>query len=287
MRRPPRILALFDKRHQGDNALLQLASLRFRQGGLGPELYAETPAELERLLSFRPFPDAPTAVHLSREIDLLLDKGRRKVLGFAAQFAGRISNLIVHDSPEIAGYFDDYVDGLRVLNEGLRRIEDAPFVYVEYASALEPELYIHLFRTIQGLERVSSCIDTGHLGLWRAKAAYAEKHPGKNIFLLKRRLSELSAAMEDIQSAVRSSITTVVQVIEELAMLQKPLHFHLHDGHPLSTFSPYGISDHLSFMTEIPVPFQFEGKELIRTMFGPRDCAKSPTRHSGCWVRSG
>jgi hypothetical protein len=51
--------------------------------------------------------------------------------------------------------------------------------------------------------------------------------------------------------------------------LSKPLHFHLHDGHPLSPFSPYGVSDHLSFFEEIPVPFTFRGKNVISTMFKP------------------
>jgi hypothetical protein len=264
-----RVLALFDKRHTGDDALLQLASLRFKQGGLGSEFYAETPAELEKLLLFRPSTDAPAAVHLSRAIDLLDEEGRRTVLNFAAQFACRVSNLVVHDSPEIALRFDDYLGGVRVLNGELQRIKDSPRVYIEYASGLNPEIYIGLFRAIHDLERVSSCIDIGHLGLWRAKTAYAERHPGKNIFSLKRRSPELSALIEDIQVAVHSSIATVIQVIDELAKLQKPLHFHLHDGHPLSTVSPYGISDHLSFMTEIPIPFSFKGRELIRTMFGP------------------
>lgn len=44
----PRILALFQKRIEGDDALLQLAGLRFKEAGLGTEFYAETTAELDR-----------------------------------------------------------------------------------------------------------------------------------------------------------------------------------------------------------------------------------------------
>src|ERR1019366_7467093 len=42
----PRILALFQKRIEGDDSLLRLAGLRFRQTGLGTEVYAGTPDEL-------------------------------------------------------------------------------------------------------------------------------------------------------------------------------------------------------------------------------------------------
>src|SRR4029077_7581078 len=49
----------------------------------------------------------------------------------------------------------------------------------------------------------------------------------------------------------------------------KPLHFHLHDGHPLSKSSQYGVSDHLSFLTRIPIPFEHDRKWSLDTMYGP------------------
>ena len=63
----PRMLALFQKKIEGDDALLRLAPLRFKEAGLGAEYHAETSDELEWLLSFRLSQDAPVVVHLSRK----------------------------------------------------------------------------------------------------------------------------------------------------------------------------------------------------------------------------
>ena len=41
--------------------------------------------------------------------------------------------------------------------------------------------------------------------------------------------------------------------ITPIGALGKPVHLHLHDGHPLWTHSPFGISDHLSFLDELPI----------------------------------
>ena len=41
-------------------------------------------------------------------------------------------------------------------------------------------------------------------------------------------------------------------IIEALCKVGASVHFHLHDGHPMSTFSPYGVCDHLPFFWEIP-----------------------------------
>jgi hypothetical protein len=57
-------------------------------------------------------------------------------------------------------------------------------------------------------------------------------------------------------------------LIEQLGELGKPVHFHLHDGHPLSTFSPFGISDHLSFLMEMPLNFEYRGRRSVPLMFG-------------------
>ncbi len=61
----------------------------------------------------------------------------------------------------------------------------------------------------------------------------------------------------------------MINIIHELGRLGKPLHFHLHDGHPLSTVSPFGISDHISFLSEIPIPFEYNGGHVLLPMFGP------------------
>ena len=68
--------ALFQRRVAGDDALLQLAGLRFAQMGLAAETYADTPGELEHVLRFvPPHPCLPT-VHLNRGINVLNEQGR-------------------------------------------------------------------------------------------------------------------------------------------------------------------------------------------------------------------
>ena len=51
--RVPPVLGLFQKRFEGDDALLELARRRFEQAGLGAEMYAGTPEELEWMLRDR------------------------------------------------------------------------------------------------------------------------------------------------------------------------------------------------------------------------------------------
>ena len=46
------LLALFEKRVEGDDALLSLARLRFEQAGLGAEIHAHCPDSLASLLPF-------------------------------------------------------------------------------------------------------------------------------------------------------------------------------------------------------------------------------------------
>ena len=41
-------LGLFEKRIEGDDALMELARLRFQQAKMGAEMHAATPEQLER-----------------------------------------------------------------------------------------------------------------------------------------------------------------------------------------------------------------------------------------------
>jgi len=62
----------------------------------------------------------------------------------------------------------------------------------------------------------------------------------------------------------------------------KPLHLHLHDGHPLVP----GLHDHFSFLMRLPIPFTYQGRQSLSTMYGPAGLAAivsaaseaSPTR---------
>jgi hypothetical protein len=46
------------------------------------------------------------------------------------------------------------------------------------------------------------------------------------------------------------------------------MHFHMHDGHPLSSYSLFGVSDHLSFLQRIPLPFAYQGTRVLTGIFG-------------------
>jgi hypothetical protein len=265
----PRILGLFEKQIEGDDALLELARLRFREAGLGMECHAETAAELEWFLSLRPAPDTTVTMHLPRTLDLFDVGERLQLINFARACRGRVYGLIVHDQRKIADGFDEYVAIAHTLGSALESIEGSPCLFLEYASGLKPELFIRLFQRLENSRLLSACVDTGHLGLRRVKESYSAVHPGEDVCAVKPGDMELPDIIEDVQGAVRTASDQVVEVVHELASLGKPLHFHLHDGHPLSTFSAQDVSDHLSFLAEIPIPFDYRGRPSLPPMFGP------------------
>jgi len=264
----PRLLALFQKRIDGDDALLELARLRFKEAGLGAEYYAANSEELSWLLNYQPRPEAPVIVHLPREIDLFDKEGRRKLLSFAAEFKERVYGFVVHDQIEIIDRFDEYKVALTEIDAALQAVKRSPFLFIEYAAGLAPEFFCELIESIQELQQISACIDIGHLGIWQARDAFRRKHPDEDICGLDPSDAGLSELVEDVQAAVKTSLPTVLRLIRRLGGLGKPLHFHLHDGHPLSTASSFGVSDHLSFFTAIPIPFLFKGKRALAPMFG-------------------
>ncbi len=266
--RCPRILALFEKRIEGDDALLQLARLRFREAGLGAEFYAETPATADWLLKFMPSPETPTIIHLSRTADLF-DRGSRElIIEFAQRYKDRIFGMVVHDQAEIAGRLKEYLSILRDLAPRLEEIRGAPLLFIEYASGLEPDTYINLFREIRGLGRISACLDIGHMGLRQAATEFSRIRPGEDIFAFAPDDPRLPGIIKDIQGSLRSAVEAVSHMVREISGLGKPLHFHLHDAHPLWK-GPFGISDHLGFLDKIRLPFKYEGRRHLDTMFGP------------------
>lgn len=270
----PRILGLYDKRLDGDDALWQLAALRFRQGGLGAEFYAESPARLQQLLQFKPAPDTPATVHLPRDVDLYIEAGREQVLEFARSCRDQLWALVVHDQRTIAEDFPAYVKILGGLDNRLQRLRGGPCLFVEYAAGLQPELFLRLHQSIRDLERVGACLDVGHLGLRQARAQFRIKHPERDLCSITPDDPELPAVIEDVQEAVQCGLEAVLEMTEELGRLAKPVHLHLHDAHPLATLSPFGISDHLSFLEEIPLPFAYAGRHALHPMFGPGGLAR-------------
>ncbi len=265
----PRVLGLFGKRIEGDDSLMALAALRFSQAGLGAEIHAGTPGEFEWALGFRPWADAPVVAHLPRAFNLADENSRRQIAELASRFAGRISGFVVHDHPDLVSQPAASLRAARELDARLQGIDRCPWLFVEYAAGLDPDAFAGFFRSVRDLSRVSACLDIGHLGIWQARRAYSRMHPGEDICALKCQAEGLPRFIEDAQTAVESALSEALRLIEELGALGKPTHFHLHDAHPLWTGSPFGVSDHLSFLAEVPLGFEFRGRRCAPLMFGP------------------
>ncbi len=265
----PAVRALFQQRVDGDDALLRLAGLRFAQAGLAAEVYADTPEQLERLLGFvAPHPCLPV-VHLNRGVNLLHERGRAVVKAFAARFAGRVWGLVVHDKAEMAARRDDVVAAMRALGAQLDQRAGGPYLLLEYAAGLELDWFAELAERLSDAERVSFCIDVGHVGIRQARSSFARRHPGLDLGALGPQDPRLPELVADVQTAVASALPAVLGLTRSLGRVAKPLHFHLHDGHPVIS----GLSDHFSFLTQVPIPFAHDGRRSLAPLYGPRGLA--------------
>ena len=236
---------------------------------MGAEMHAGAAEELDRVMKFRPSPDAAVVVHLPRDLNLIQEHARRRILDFASGSAGRVYGLVVHDCPEMVTQPEDFLRAARAMGARLEQINQCPNLFIEYAAGLKPETFARFFGSIPELARISACIDIGHIGIWQARSAYSEIHPGEDICSLKSKKFKLPQVMPDVEKAAGSALPAVLNVIEALGAIGKPVHFHLHDGHPLSTFSSFGVSDHLSFLMEIPLGFEYRGRRSVPLLFGP------------------
>jgi hypothetical protein len=261
-------LGLFEKRIDGDDALLELARLRFQQAGMGAEMHAATPQQLEQVMRFRPATNLPVVVHLPRHFNLLNEENRMQIAEIASVFAGRIYGMVIHDHADLLSRADEYVKAAGAMQSRLAQIQARPLLFVEYAAGLDTRMFARFFESIRNLTHISACIDVGHVGIKQARNTFASMHPGEDICALKNQPSRIPEMISDIETAVGAALPTVLDLIEALGKIGKPVHFHLHDGHPLSTFSPYGVSDHLSFLTEMPLGFEYRGRRSVPLMFG-------------------
>ena len=137
LRPHPRTLGLFEKRIEGDDYLLELARLRFQQAGMGAEMHAGTLEELRRVMKFRPSADAPVVIHLPRDLNLIQEHARRRILDFASGSAGRVYGLVVHDCPEMVTHPEDFLRAARELGTRLEQINQCPHLFIEYAVGLK------------------------------------------------------------------------------------------------------------------------------------------------------
>jgi hypothetical protein len=267
-------LGLFEKRIQGDDSLMELARHRFSEADMGAEMHAATPEQLDWSLKFRPCPEAHVVVHLPRDFNVVDEKSCKWIVEFATRFAGQVYGLVVHDHAAMAAHMDEYIAAAWKIDDQLENIEGCPILFVEYAAGLEPSGFARFFSEILDLDRISACIDIGHVGIRAARAAYARKHRGEDVCTLKSQGPRLRQVMTDVDEAVAEGAATVLDLVAAISKLNKPVHFHLHDGHPLSTFSPFGVSDHLSFEVEIPLDFDHRGRRSVAPMFGVNGLAK-------------
>lgn len=269
--RPP-LYALFQQRMPGDEALLRLAQLRFAQAGLAAEVYAGSPDELGRVLGFAPARRALPMVHLDRGLNVLREADRAAVAGLARPFAGRVAGLVVHDKPAMPDAPAEVVAALRRLSAHLHDgsgPRGSVRLFLEYAFGAELDAFVALGRRLRGVEHVGLCVDTGHVGIRQARRAFARTHPGTELTTLTAADPRLPELVSDVQDAVESALPAVLDVTRSLAAAEVPLHFHLHDGHPLIP----GLADHFSFLSRLPVPFEHEGRRSLRPLYGPAGLA--------------
>jgi hypothetical protein len=262
---PEAVHALFQQRIAGDDALLKLAGLRFAQMGVASEVYADTADQLEYVLRFVPAHARLPVVHLNRGVNVLHERGRSAVGDFADRFAGRVAGVVVHDHHEMEARTDRLVAGMRELDTRLREQPDGPVVFLEYAAGLDVGWFVEVAERLQDAQRVSSCIDVGHIGIKQASARFWLRHPGLGLGHLTTGDYRLPDLVADVQDAVGGALPDVLDVIRSLGRLGKHTHFHLHDGHPLIP----GLPDHFSFLTRLPIPFTYQGRQSLSTMYGP------------------
>jgi hypothetical protein len=256
---------LFQRRVDGDDALLRLAQLRFAQMGTAAEVYADTPDQLEHVLQFVPPHPSLPMVHLNRGLNVLHGRDRGLVLEFADRFAGRVAGLVVHDKREMGAQTDRLLAAMRELNAHLCARSAGPLVFLEYAAGLDRGWFIEVAERLQDAERISCCIDVGHVGLRQVTARFGDRHPGLDLKKLVQGDHRVPDLVGDIQDAVASALPHVLDVTRSLGRLGKPVHFHLHDGHPLVP----GLRDHFSFLMRLPVPFSYQGRRSLKMMYGP------------------
>lgn len=271
------LFGLFDLQVRGDDALFALARARFEEAGLGAEVYASHAEQLEHRLSLVPQVASTreqAMVHLPRDLDLREGEVRSFISEMARRAGPRARGLVVHDQQELVSDADGYLRAVASLSRQLAELDATPTVLIEYAVALDPADYLRFFERAAGLPQIGACLDIGHVGIYAARKHFAERRPGTDVCTLTAYDPHLPDMVEDLDQAVRRGLPAVLALLGGLAQLDLPhLHFHLHDGHPLWSQNPYGVSDHMSFLDTIAVPFAFWGAWTLPTLFGPTGLA--------------
>jgi hypothetical protein len=265
----PAVLGLFQRRIHGDDALLRLARRRFLEAGIGAEVYAHAEEDLRRVLPFVPAATRLPVVHLDRQLDLSDGDDVECVVAFAEHFAGHVSGLVVHDQRDMANHTDRLVDALERLDQRLAHVASCPSIFLEYAAGHPVEWFAGLGERLRSLEVVSLAIDVGHIGIRQARRAFKHAHPDLELTSITPLDPRLPDLIGDVVDAVASAQPVLLDLIGALGAVDRPLHFHLHDGHPLVE----GLEDHRSFLLRVPIPFPHDGRRSLPPLYGPAGLA--------------
>jgi hypothetical protein len=263
---------------KGDDALLELARARLTEVNCGGEVYPLNPAHLQKLLKFLPDVDFNTT-HLMRELNILRSEDRDLIITMAEICKESVSGMIIHDYKEFKHNPAQTISAIDELNKKLLNIPNSPMLFIEFGGSLSIEEYTDFIASIAPFERISACIDVGHVGMKACRTYYEENygHPiadlkGPSIVSLKDRLKAdikadrldypkadlkghpiTSTQKEAVSKSMATSLPAVIKMLKDVGKHGKPLHIHLHEGHPLSTLSCWGVSDHLDFQTMISI----------------------------------
>lgn len=193
--------------------------------------------------------------------------------------------MVLHDHRACRLDFDLYTQSLRRLAAEIEDIKHAPLLHVEYASGLPFDLFTSLFEQLRDVQVLSACIDIGHVGLKFAREHYRLIQKDANIYRLTPESAHLPEVIERMQEAVQHALPAVLAMIREISRHGKPLHFHLHDAHPLYRTNPFGLSDHMSFLERVEIPFVHAGLRSLPSMFGIsglRNVVTTALDHTSC-----
>jgi len=185
---------------------------------------------------------------------------------------GRLFGLVTHDSRLFETEPAQALEVLREADRRLSTVPDSPMLFVEYASGIAPLAFASVFEQLRRAEegeRLHRRGARGHPGL---SARLRRDRPARPRHLHPPAGDPRPRAASSTRSRPRSSkaLPTVLSLVERLTSLGKPVHFHLHDGHPLSPLSPYGVADHLAFLQPIRLPFNRPGEgQMLSGMFRP------------------
>jgi hypothetical protein len=258
--------ALFDLRYEGDDALLRLSRRRFEQAGLAAEAYGGTFEHLERLLAYAPRGARPPTVHLPRDIDIVRERDRDRVIAYAERFGSRVSGFVVHDRKHMPARLGEVRVAAEKIAQALAGSGDA-WLYLEYASALDGSAFAELAACFADVDRASVCLDVGHIGVAAARRRFADLRPGLGFDLAELTPGDprLPGVVAEVQAAVGAGLPAVLDLTKEVSRHGKPVHFHLHDGHPVVR----GLADHFGFTSRLPVPFWHAGRRSLTPLYGP------------------